>query len=44
MCENIASRSPEPLLTIVEREGGKVVVLVLLVSAAVVMVSMGLPL
>lgn len=44
MCEDESSRSPEPLLTIVEREGEKVVVLVQHVSGAIVMISTGLPL
>jgi len=36
ICEDVASKCPEPLLTIVGRERKEVVVLVLLISAAVV--------
>jgi hypothetical protein len=35
VCEDVASKSPEPLLTIIGREGKEIVVLVLFISAAV---------
>jgi hypothetical protein len=45
VCEDVASKCPEPLLTIIGREGKEVVVLVLLISTVVAtMLSAWLPL